>query len=121
MIFQSILLRDIMPYLPICIYLCFDIAIFIFGYLIYKKNSSKYGLFFMISAIFSIVPNIIYLAIDVPFLSYNLSVLGLTMEIISNIFFLVNLLFMGLNVTSLVFLLLAIYKIYRGYSLKERE
>jgi len=114
MILQFISFQEIMDYLPTCIYLCFDITIFIFGYLIYKKKSSNSGLFLMISAIFSSTPRIIFLAINTPYLAYNLWEIGFTMEMISNVFMFINILFLGLNIVSLAFLLLVIYKIYNN-------
>ena len=88
----------------------------IFGYLIRKKNSNSYGLFFMISAIFSIVSSFIFLASNYPFLGYNLFVkLGLPVTKVTIILIIVDLLFLALNVTSAIFLFLAIYKIYETH------
>jgi len=110
------LLPDFIIYLPTTINICLYVAMLIFGYLIRKKNSYTYGLFFMISAIFSIVSSIIFLAINYPFLGYNLFVkLGLPVATVTIILIIVNFLFLGLNVTSAVFLLLAIYKIYETH------
>ncbi|MEE9378493.1 MAG: hypothetical protein V3V33_10715 [Candidatus Lokiarchaeia archaeon] len=110
-------LTNFMAYLPTIIYLCLYVAMLIFGYLIRKKNSYTYGLFFMISAIFSIVSSIIFLASNYPFLGDYLFVkLGLPVTTVMIIFLIVSFLFIGLNVTSTVFLLLAIYKLYKTHT-----
>ena len=111
------LLPDFIIYLPTTINICLYVAMLIFGYLIRKKNSNSYGLFFMISAIFSIVSSIIFLASNYPFLGDYLFVkLRLPVTTVMIIFLIVSFLFIGLDVTSAVFLLLAIYKLYKTHT-----
>ena len=109
-------LQVFMSYLLPIIFLCLYVAMLIFGYLIRKKNSNTYGLFFMISAFFSIVSRIIFLASNYPFLGDYLFVrLRLPVTTVIIILIIINLLFIGLDVTSAIFLLLAIYKLYKTY------
>lgn len=116
------LLSDFIVYLGPIIYIGLYVAILIFGFLIRKKNSYTYGLFFMISAIFSIVSWIINLAIFNSFFFYNLYVnLGLSASTITIILIIVNLLFLSLNVASAVFLFLAIYKTYETHKINRIE
>jgi len=105
-------LQVFMTYLPTIIFLCLYVPMLIFGYLIRKKNSTSYGLFFMISAILSIVSSIISLATHSlwDYLFVNLVLSAFTVMII---FIIVSSLTLSLDVTSAVFLLLAIYKIYK--------
>lgn len=69
----------------------------------------------MISAILAIVSNVISLATfslyDFLFVS-----LGFSVIIVTNIYIIVNLLIVSLNVISTVILLLAIYKLYKTHN-----
>ena len=107
-------LQVFMTYLPTTIYLCIYVAMLIFGYLIRKKNSFSYGLFFMISAILAIVSSIISLAI--PSLWDNLFVdLSHTVAPLMIIYIIVSSFTLGLDVVSAIFLLFAIYKLYKTH------
>lgn len=103
-------------YMPTVIFAGFDVAILIFGNFMCKKNSYKYGKFFMISAIISLVSAAIFIAIDYQYLSYNLRErFGLDFFIIGMIMSGISLIFLSLNTASAVFLILALHKIYETH------
>lgn len=110
------ILSHILIYLPTAIYTGFSIAMLILGYLIRKNNGYTYGTFFIISAIFSIIPNIIYFALNYPFFFRSLfATLGLPVSLVTLIFTLINVLFTVLNVISAIFLFLALYFVYKTH------
>ncbi|MFW9864697.1 MAG: hypothetical protein ACFFEN_01235 [Candidatus Thorarchaeota archaeon] len=116
MLFQlENLLSYFLSYLPIIIYLGFDIALFIIAIFIYKRNSYKYGLYLMISSIISIASSILFISLNYPFLVYELVSRGLSMVEISIILMILNLVSLILGTTSAVFLFLAVYKIYQTH------
>jgi len=111
----------IMAYLPTITYAIFDVAILIFGNLMYKKNSYDYGKLLMISAILSMISAIIYIAIDFQYLSYNLFVrFGLEVFIVNIIMLSVSMIFLSLNTVSAVFLILALHKIFETHRKSNR-
>lgn len=103
----------IINYIPTIVEICLFIAILVFAIFIYKKNQYKYGLFLMLSSIFKLVYYTIYCSINYPYLSYTLQVLGTPLITIAFIMMNINILFWALNITSLVFLFLSVYFIYR--------
>jgi len=110
------ILSYIIAYVPTAIYTCFYVAMLIFGYLIRKKNRYTYGTFFIISAIFSITSSIIFYALNSPMLVTFLYIdLNLPFSLISVILTLVNLLFLSLNLTSAIFLFIALYFVYKTH------
>lgn len=91
----------------------FDILILIFAIFIYKKNSYGYGLFLAIFAIISIISGIIYFSIDYPNLAYRLNVEAMIpLQIVQIILFIWGTIFLVLDIISVMFLVLAVYKIY---------
>lgn len=116
MLFQLVnLLSYFLSYLPIIIYLGFDIALLIIAIFIYKRNSYKYGLYLMISSIISIASSILFISLNFPLLVYELVSRGLSMVEISIILMILNLISLILGTTSAVFLFLAVYKIYQTH------
>jgi hypothetical protein len=102
-------------YLPMFIYLGFDIVLLIFATFIYKRNSYKYGMYLMISSLIAIISGIISISLNLPYLTIELYDRGLSFFEISIILMIVNLIFLILGVVSAVFLFLAIYKIYQTH------
>jgi len=123
MIFQfSEILSYILIYLPPSIYTAFSILMLAFGYLIRKNNGYNYGLFFIISAILSITSNVIYFAINYPFLPYTLTyILNLPISSVGIILTLINALFAVFNVVSSIILTLALYHVYKAHKTPRTE
>ena len=104
-------------YLPPISFICFDIAILVFGYRIRKKNGYKYGLLFMISAVFSLIPSILFLALNIPYLPlFLVSELNLYMYQISIILSFIDAFFSILSIISAIFLVLALYLVYHTHN-----
>jgi len=115
-------MSDIFMYMPIIISIAFAIAMLAIGYLIRKNNRYTYGLYFIISAIFAIIPNIIFFALNYPSLTITLFVtLALPFAIVAFIITLINTLFTVLNVISAIFLFLALYSVYKTHSTPRTE
>ena len=116
------ILSYITAYLPPAIYTAFSIAMLAYGYLIRKNNGYAYGTFFMISALFSIIPHIIYFTLNYLYLpTYLFVTLGLHVSLVSLILTLIGILFTVLNVISAVFLLIAVYSVYKTHKTPRTE
>ncbi len=116
------ILSYILIYLPVTISTTFSIAMLAFGYLIRKNNGYTYGLHFMISAIFSIVPNIIYFAVNYPFLTTTLFItLGLPVSLVMTIISFLSGMFTILNVISSIFLFISIYYVYQTHKIPREQ
>ena len=107
---------DFLTYLPNIIAMTFNIIILIFAILIYKRNSYKYGITLMISSILLLASDIIYIAIQYPFLLYRLQVeMGLPFFEITLILTIISFIFLSINTTSAIFLVISIYLIYKTH------
>ena len=106
----------LLSYLPAILAITFNIVLLIFAILIYKRNSYKYGITLMISSILLIASNIIYISIQYPYLFYRMVVeLGLPWSVAELITMLWSLLFLSLNTTSAILLVISIYRIYKTH------
>jgi len=106
----------LLAYLPNILGIIFYVLILIFAILMYKRNSYTYGITLMILSILVIVSDVIYMAIQYPFLAYRLSVeLGLPMFEVMVILTTWSLVFLILNVISTIFLVVSIYLIYKTH------
>jgi len=115
MLFQMEL-SILLSYLPTFIGITFDIIILIFAIFILKRNSYRYGIFLMLFAIFSLLHHAIYIAVGYPDLHYRLVVqLGLDYAAANMIMISISLVFVAINVTSTVFLIVAIIQIYKTH------
>ena len=116
MLLQMDLLAGLINYLPTFIAIAFDIVILVFAILIFKKNSYRYGIFLMMFAIFSLINSILFISIGYPDLFYRLVVdLGLDLALASMIMMTWSLTSLAINVVSTIFLVIAIYQIYKTH------
>lgn len=116
MLFQMDFLTAFVNYIPTFIAITFDIIILIFAIFIFKKNSYRYGIFLMLFAILSLIQSIIYIAIGYPDLFYRLVMdMGLDFTAANMIMISISLVFLALNVTSTIFLIVAIIQIYKTH------
>jgi len=99
----------ILSYLPTILSMSLNIALLVFAILIYKRNSYRYGITLMVSSILLIASNIIYISIQYPHLSYRLYVeSGFPMTLVNLILAVWNLVFLSLNTTSAIFLVVSL-------------
>ena len=103
MLNQLTVIGFLITYLPTIAFLTFDIIILVFGILIFKKNSYRYGILLMFSSILSIV---YYLLVDDLGLSYSLA---------SMIMMIWGIVFTILNLTSALLLVISVYLIYKTH------
>jgi len=117
MLNQSItLLEYLLTYLPVILAITLNIVLLVFATLIYKRNSYNYGITLMISSILLIASNIIYISIQYPFLAYRMFVeQGLHIDVIRLITMAWSFVFLSLNTTSTIFLVVSIYLIYKTH------
>lgn len=114
MLNQIDLLTYIANFTPIIIKLIFYILILIFAIFILRGSSYRYAITLMIASILLITKEIIYLAIQYPFLAYRLQVeMGLPMVQIAMILTVWNTLFMSIEITGGVLLVVSVYLIYK--------
>ena len=69
----------------------------------------------MTAALFALISNIIFFALNYPLLALNLTEKGLPISFVIIFIDFVDVLTMGLNVTSAVFLFLGIYYVYKTH------
>lgn len=108
LIFQIIfkILSYLLSFLPNLIFVGFDIAILVFGIFIYKRNSYKYGRYLIISSILSII------SVSYRTLLFILeNELGFSLIIYSFL----SWIFFALEIISYVYLVLAVYHIYKTH------
>jgi len=104
-------------YLPTLLGMTFNIIILIFGILIYKKNSFKYGMFLMLSSIMALASSITYIVIGYPTLFFRLYYeLGFDVSTVNMIIVTLNFVFLSLNTLSSIFLVISLYLIYKEHS-----
>lgn len=117
MLNQSItLLEYLLTYLPAILVITLNIVLLVFATLIYKRNSYNYGITLMISSILLIASNIIYISIQYPFLAYRMLVeQGLHIDVVRLITMAWSFVFLSLNTTSTIFLVVSIYLIYKTH------
>jgi len=104
-----------LSYLPTILAITFNIIILVFAILIHKRNSYKYGITLMISSIISLASSIIYISIQYPFLVIRLHDVGLPNSVISLILMIGNFIFLSLNATSTILLVVSISQIYKTH------
>ena len=106
----------LLNYMPTIFVMTFDITILIFAILIYKRNSYKYGITLMISSIISLASSIIYISIQYPYLAMRLYVeLGLPISMVNIILMTWSFVFLSLNTTSTILLIVSISQIYKTH------
>lgn len=116
MLNQLTVIGFLITYLPTIAFLTFDIIILVFGILIFKKNSYRYGILLMFSSILSIVYYILYFSIQYPVLIYLLvDDLGLSYSLASMIMMIWGIVFTILNLTSALLLVISVYLIYKTH------
>lgn len=105
-----------LTYLPTIFTIIIYVVILVFAILMYKRYSYRYGIILMFSAILELISGVLYIAIQYPFLSYRLQVeLGLSVYEMMAILMFWSIIFMSLNMTSLILLVVAIYTIYKTH------
>jgi len=110
------LFEYLLTYSPNIAGIIFYAIILVFAILMYKRNSYTYGITLMISSILVLVSEIIYMAIQYPFLAYRLSVeLGLPLFEVAFILTIWSIVFLIINVISTIFLVVSIYLIYKTH------
>ncbi len=111
----------IMTYPSNLLTITFYILILVFAILIYRRSSYNYGITLIISSILLLTSNIIYLSIQYPYMAYRLEVeLGFPMSLVLLTIFTWNIIFLILNSTSAIFLVVSIYLIYKTHR-KDRD
>ena len=106
----------LLSYLPTIFAITLNIVILVFAILIYKRNSYKYGITLMISSIISLASSIIYISIQYPYLAMRLYVeLGLPISMVNMILMTWSFVFMSLNTTSTILLVVSISQIYKTH------
>lgn len=119
MLNQLTVIGFLITYLPTIAFLTFDIIILVFGILIFKKNSYRYGILLMFSSILSIVYYILYFSIQYPVLIYLLvDDLGLSYSLASMIMMIWGVVFTILNLTSALLLVISVYLIYKTHKVE---
>ncbi len=94
----------------------FYILILVFAILIFKRNSYNYGITLIISSILLLTSNLIYMSIQYPYMAFRLQIeLGFPLSIVILTIFTWNLVFLILNSTSAIFLVVSIYLIYKTH------
>ena len=103
-------------YLPNILAITFNIVLLVFAILIYKRNSYNYGITLMISSILSLALNIIYISIRASELVYLMyTELGIPLNEVVVISFIVSIFFLSLNTTSAMLLVVSICLIYKTH------
>jgi len=122
LILQINILTLILTYLPIIISMSFEIAVLVFGILMYKNNKYKYGLFLMISSIFALTYYVIFFSVNYPNLFTVLFIeFELPATVIATIMQNFNIVFIILNMISAVFLVLSIYYVYKTHNINRNQ
>jgi len=117
MLYQLI---NVLSYLPTLASIVLQIIILVFATWIYKRNSYRYGIPLMVSSILTLVYNIIYILVQYPDLYYlMITVLNLPYGVASMIISILSLVFMSLNITSTILLVISVTQIYKTHE-KER-
>lgn len=116
MLYQMDFFTIFISYLPTFLGITFDIIILIFAIFIFKRNSYRYGIFLMMFAILSLVYSLLYISIGYQDLHYRLvTIVGLNFSTALMIMMILNFIFLAINVTSTIFLVVAIYQIYKTH------
>ena len=93
----------------------FYILILVFAILIYRRSSDNYGITLIISSILVITSNIIYIAIQYPYLAFRVEDLGIPLSLVFSTIYIWSLVFIILNSISTIFLVVSIYLIYKTH------
>lgn len=112
----DILYTFLLYYLPPTLYLILYTILLVFAIKIFKRKSYKYGITLMISAILTIIQNLIFIGIQYPTLPNTLFNLGLPITLVSLIISMLGLLFMSLNLSSVILLFVSVYLIYKTHT-----
>jgi hypothetical protein len=102
--------------LPTVMTIVFQIVILVFAVRM-RKNSYKYGLTLMLSAILSLVYSTLYFFIQFQDLYYLLVIVqGLPYGLVSTIMTILSFVFLGLNTASSILLVISITQIYKTHA-----
>jgi len=92
----------------------FYILILVFAILIYRRSSYNYGITLIISSILILTSNLIYMSIQYPYMIFRVEVeFGLSVVLLT--IYIWSLVFLILNSTSAIFLVVSIYLIYKTH------
>ena len=92
----------------------FYILILVFAILIYRRSSYNYGITLIISSILILTSNIIYMSVQYPYMIFRVEVeFGLSVVLLT--IYIWSLVFLILNSTSAIFLVVSIYLIYKTH------
>ena len=104
-----------LTYLPTILAMSLNIVLLVFAIKI-KRNSYKYGITLMISSILLITSNVLYISIQYPYLALRLyNELGLPFSMINMILMSWNFVFLSLNTTSAILLIVSLSQIYKTH------
>jgi len=103
-------------YLPTLMAIVFQIVILVFAVRM-RKNSYKYGLTLMLSAIISLVYGVLYISIQYQGLYYLLYIVqGLPYGLVHAIMTILFYVFLGLSTASSILLVISITQIYKTHA-----
>jgi len=104
-----------LTYLPTILAMSLNIVLLVFAIKI-KRNSYKYGSTLMISSILLIISNVLYISIQYPYLAIRLyTELGLPFSIVNMILMGWNFVFLSLNTTGAILLIVSLSLIYKTH------
>ena len=116
MLNQIDFLTSIVNFLPNIIRLVFYILILVFAIYILKESTHRYAITLIISSILPITKDVLYIVIQYPFLAYRLEVeLGLPLAQALIIMGIWSMLFMILEITGVILLLVSVYMVYKTH------
>ena len=106
---------NFLTYLPTLLALSLDIVLLVFAIKI-MRSSYKYGITLMISSILLITSNVIYIAIQYPYLGLRLYMeSAFPMLLVNLILTLWSFVFLSLNTTSAILLIVSLSMIYNTH------
>ena len=104
-----------LTYLPTLLAMSLDIVLLVFAIKI-KRSSYKYGITLMISSILLITSNVIYISIQYPYLGLRLYIeSAFPMLLVNLILTLWSFVFLSLNTTSAILLIVSLSLIYKTH------
>jgi len=110
-----------LTYLPTILAMSLNIVLLVFAIKI-KRNSYKYGITLMISSILLITSNVLYISIQYPYLALRLyNELGLPFSMVNMILMSWNFVFLSLNTTSAILLIVSLSLIYKTHKRDIKE
>ena len=112
---------NFLTYLPTLLALSLDIVLLVFAIKI-MRSSYKYGITLMISSILLITSNVIYIAIQYPYLGLRLYMeSAFPMLLVNLILTLWSFVFLSLNTTSAILLIVSLSMIYNTHKRDIKE